>query len=322
MTLAYPTRTTAKPTNTALLLFAVVALASTTPLTRASAQVLPRFNAHDIDTMTVKMPGERISYGLDSLQFGVLRMPSGTKGPFPVAIVVHGGCYLSSYASLTNTSPLADALTAGGIATWNVEYRRYDNPGGGWPNTFDDVAKAADYLRTIKASHNIDLTRVITIGHSAGGQLALWLASRSTRPTAASPHPIHIDGVVALGPIVDMREYQKRQLLTCGNPGIEAVLGGMPDSVPERLHAVSPIDLLPLRVPAVLIAGSDDGIAPVAVLENYARHARSAGDSVEIVTPPGESHFDAIAPMRGGGKAAISAALRLTAKPIGPRKKP
>ena len=306
-----------------MLIATLLLLCATATRSRAQnslTEALPRLNAHDIDTMTVRMHGERISYGLDSLQFGILRIPSG-RGPYPVAIVVHGGCYLSNYATQRNTSALADALTAQGIATWNIEYRRYDSPGGGWPGTFDDVAHAADYLRTIKMTHDLDLTRTITIGHSAGGQLALWLASRSPAPHTTASGPLHIAGVVALGPITDMREFQKRERLTCGNPGIESVLGGLPDSVPERVRGVSPIERLPLGLPTVLIAGSEDGIAPRDVLEAYAKLARSKGDTVDIVITPGESHFDAIAPGRAAGKAAISAALRLTAKLPGPRKK-
>lgn len=280
------------------------------------AQSAPRLRVSDIDTIALRHEAQRIPYGSDSLQFGELRIPEG-RGPFPVVMLIHGGCYFSKYATLRNTAALADALTSAGVATWNVEYRRYDNPGGGWPGTFSDVATAADYVRVLAKSHPLDLGRLVTVGHSAGGQLALWLAaqgaSAKSAATRGSPlyreSPIKVHGVVALGPITDMREYQTRQLKSCGNAAIESVLGGLPAEVPDRVRMVSPIELLPLRVPTVLVAGDLDGIAPVMSLNAYATAARLKGDRVQIFTSPGEGHFDVLSPSRASGKAAITAAL-------------
>ncbi|MEO7997117.1 MAG: hypothetical protein ABI852_06705, partial [Gemmatimonadaceae bacterium] len=145
-----------------------------------------------------------------------------------------------------------------------------------------------------------------------GGQLALWLASPSAPARGTPLHreaPIKVHGVVALGPITDMREYQTRQLKSCGNPAIESVLGGLPDDVPDRVRMVSPIELLPLRVPTTLVAGEQDGIAPAASLNAYATAARVKGDRVQIFASPNEGHFDVLAPSRASGKAAIAAAL-------------
>lgn len=282
-------------------------------VTNAALAQTTRLRAADIDTIGLHRTATRIAYGKDSLQFGELRLPDG-KGPFPVAVIIHGGCYFSKYATLRNTAALADALTDAGVATWNVEYRRYDHPGGGWPGTFTDVAQATDYLRTLGKLHPLDLSRVITMGHSAGGQLALWIASSSPTGKGSPLHrdaPVKISGVVALGPIVDMREYQTRQLKSCGNPAIESVLGGMPGAVADRTKLVSPIELLPLRVPTVLVAGDQDGIAPVTAINAYATAARLKGDRVQIFTAPGEGHFDVLAPFRLSGKAAIAQALAL-----------
>lgn len=287
----------------------------------------PRMRVTDIDTIALRHPGQRIAYGTDSLQFGELRLPEG-HGPFPVAILIHGGCYFSKYATLRNTAALADALTSAGVATWNIEYRRYDNPGGGWPGTFSDAANATDYVRVLAKLHPLDLSRVITIGHSAGGQLALWLAARPTpsrgSPTPTSPtrgtplfreSPLPVNGVVALGPITDMREYQTRQKASCGNDAIESVLGGLPDEVPDRVRLVSPIELVPLRVPTVLVAGERDGIAPLSSLNAYAAAARLKGDRVQIFTSPGEGHFDVLAPFRVSGQTALAQAKALLGRP-------
>ena len=142
----------------------------------------------ELANATVPAGARRITYGSDPLQFGELRVPAA-KGPHPVAIVVHGGCWVSKIenmdakaVAMDNMRPLAAALTEEGIATWNIEYRRLGNDGGGWPGTFRDVASAADLLRTLAREHALDLTRVIAIGHSAGGHLAMWLAARPKMP--------------------------------------------------------------------------------------------------------------------------------------------
>lgn len=271
----------------------------------------------DIDTLPLRTPGVRVAYGRDSLQFGELRVPPG-PGPFPVAIVIHGGCWYGPYASVRNAAPLADALAADGVATWNLEYRRYDHPGGGWPGTFTDVAQATDHLRTLAAVHPIDTGRVVAIGHSAGAQLAAWLATRDRLPSSSAlhaPSPLRLTGVVALGGVMDLREFQTRQRATCGNPAIESVLGGHPDTVPARVAEVSPIERLPLGVPHHHVAGALDRIAPAEVLESFATRARAAGDQVTVTVVPALGHHDVMAPQTAAGQAALAAVRRLLGRP-------
>ncbi len=273
--------------------------------------------AGDVDTIPLVRAMTRVAYGRDSLQFGELRLPDG-RGPFPVAIIVHGGCWLSRYASVRNSAPLAEALAAAGIATWNVEYRRYDHPGGGWPGTFRDVADGADYVRTLARQYALDTTRVVVAGHSAGAHLALWFASRRTLPAAsavAGGTPLALRGVVAIGGITDLREFFLRQRTTCGNPGVESLLGGVPDSVPERVRETSPIERLPLGVPSVHIAGDRDFIAPLAVRAAFVDAARARGDSAWLVTVAGEGHFEAMTPARATGRAVIDAIRTLLSGP-------
>ena len=122
----------------------------------------------------------RIPYGDGEFQFGDLRLPEG-PGPYAVAILIRGECFLSMY-NIEHNVRFAEALTESGIAVWNLEYRRVGNEGGGWPGTFEDIAHGADHLRVLAKEYPIDLERVISIGHSAGGHLALWVAARG------SPH--------------------------------------------------------------------------------------------------------------------------------------
>src|SRR5258705_5545299 len=118
---------------------------------------------------------DRLSYGSDPLQFGELQLPFG-DGPHPAAIVIHGGFWRTKY-DLEYIRPVCDALAKAGIASWNIEYRRIGNPGGGWPGTLDDVAAARDYFASITSQFNLNGNRAIAIVHSAGGHLALCLAS-------------------------------------------------------------------------------------------------------------------------------------------------
>jgi acetyl esterase/lipase len=271
----------------------------------------------DIDTLPLRTAGTRIAYGRDSLQFGELRVPDGS-GPFPIAIVIHGGCWYGPYASVRNGAPLADAITAEGVATWNIEYRRYDHPGGGWPGTFRDVGEAIDHVRTLARTHPIDTTRIVALGHSAGAQLAAWGATRGRLATGSAlhaPDPLALSGVVSLGGVMDLRAFQTRQRQTCGNPAIESVLGGLPDAVPERYREVSPIERLPLGVPHAHIAGELDRIAPRAEIERFAANARAAGDTVTIEIVPQLGHHDVMAPRTDGGRAAIDAVRRLLRLP-------
>src|SRR5579862_343786 len=106
------------------------------------------FLPSDVSQLHSKDADARIQYGTDSLQFGDLRLPK-KSGLHPVAIVIHSGCWVSKFADLKNSAALSDALRDEGIATWNIEYRRIDNPGGGWPGTFQDVAAAVDILPSI-----------------------------------------------------------------------------------------------------------------------------------------------------------------------------
>lgn len=303
-----PARATASLCGLASLLLA--AFVDVAPLS-AQARLM---RAGDVDTIPLRVTPTPIAYGPDSLQVGELRLPSG-RGPFPVAVVIHGGCWLSRYASARNSAPLAEALAEAGIATWNIEYRRYDHPGGGWPGTFLDVAHATDYVRTLARSHPIDTTRVVTVGHSAGGQLALWLATRTALPAQSALRtataPLAVSGVVSIGGIADLREFFTRQRSTCGNPGVESLLGGVPDSVPDRVREASPVERLPIGVPSVHIAGARDFIAPTAVREAFAEAARQRGDRATVITIPDQGHFEAMAPSTAAGRAVIAATLEL-----------
>ncbi len=253
------------------------------PMTTAEALALPR-----------PAPDRRLEYGPSPLHFGELRLPPG-PGPHPVAIVLHGGCWLAAY-DLGYVSGLAAALAEAGVATWSVEYRRVGDEGGGWPGTFEDVARAADFLRGAAPQHGLDPERVVTVGHSAGGHLALWLGARAGLP-AEDPlrgtDPLPLQGVVALAGISDLAAYAAPSGCGAAVPGL---LGGEPAAVRERLERASPVEMLPLGVRQVLVIGSLDPIVPAQQAVGYAAAARRAGDEVEIREVEGAGHFELVDP--------------------------
>jgi acetyl esterase/lipase len=256
----------------------------------------------DIDALPSKPADARIAYGPGERQVAELRLPrsaANAPAPFPVAIVLHGGCWVSKFATLRNTAALADALRDAGIATWNVEYRAADNPGGGWPGTFLDAARAADHLRSIAAPYRLDLARVAAIGHSAGGHLALWLAARHRLAPSSPLHaakPLPLRGVVSLAGIPDLAAFREHGKTPCEGDVVAQLMGGGPAEVPERYRQGSPSEQLPLGVPQFLIAGAEDATVPPRFAESYAAAARRAGDEARLLLIPRCAHHEYNAP--------------------------
>jgi acetyl esterase/lipase len=237
----------------------------------------------------------RLAYGTARHQFGELRLPAGV-GPHPVAVVIHGGFWRARYG-LEHISHLSAALTAAGVATWSLEYRRLGNRGGGWPGTFLDVAAGADHVRTLARSYPLNLERVVAVGHSAGGHLAAWLAGRR-RIAADSPlfdaDPLRLCGVAPLAGVLDLRRAWELRL---SGGGVKRLMGGTPERLPARYAAGSPAELLPLGVRQLLLHGTADDTVPYEISHDYAEAARAMGDDTALITLPGAGHFEVIDPI-------------------------
>jgi len=231
------------------------------------------------------VPGRPYRYGSEHrCQRAELHLPAG-RGPHPVVVTIHGGSWATGVTKVVMRG-LARDLVRRGYAAWNIEYRRVGRgQGGGWPLTFVDVAAAIDHLRDVRAP--LDLERVTVFGHSAGGQLALWAASRGRLPDGAPGANPWIEPVAAVS-AAGVNDLAQAYRETPGG-AVGALMGGAPDEVPARYAIADPSALLPLAIPVLLVHGTDDATVSVRRSRNYARDARALGGEVELVEIPGEA---------------------------------
>jgi acetyl esterase/lipase len=249
------------------------------------------------------------AYGSAVQQYGELRLPKG-RGPFAVVVIVHGGCWTKGYSTLAYMAPLATALTARGVATWNIEYRQKGEAGGGWPGTFLDWADATDHLRDLAKTYPLDLSRVVVAGHSAGGHAALWIAARGGLP-AKSPirgaSPLKIAATVDIDGPADLAGFIGADARICGAPVVVPFMGGAPAQVPDRYVQANPIARLPLHVAQTLIAAK---VLPPADAETYRRAALAKGERVIVQPFPHASHGDVADPLNPAGAQVVASILR------------
>jgi pimeloyl-ACP methyl ester carboxylesterase len=250
----------------------------------------------DVAALPASEPALVEHYGPAPEQVGELRLPPG-KGPFPVAIVIHGGCWTKGFATRRGTAAIASALSDKGLATWNVDYRQLGDPGGGWPGTFEDWGAASDFLRVLARRYPLDLGRAIVVGHSAGAHAALWVAARRRLPVASQirgADPLPVRAVVAIDGPGDLKDVIGADAEICGRPVIVPLMGGAPADMPDRYAQGSPVELLPLGVPQYLVASA---VLSIRAAKSYRAAAQLRGDRVAILHPAGDSdHFNIIAP--------------------------
>jgi acetyl esterase/lipase len=223
--------------------------------------------------------GRTHRYGTDRSQCGDLHLPDGA-GPHPVIVLIHGGSWRRRYGRAVMRA-IAAALVLRGWAVWNIEYRRVGN-GGGWPDTFADVAAAIDRLDGLHPS--LDLGRVDVIGHSAGGHLALWAAGRTALATGApgaiaSRPRVPIARAISLAGVCDLTGAYR----DWHGGAVRSLMGGSPERLPERYEVADPLRRVPLAMPVLLVHGVLDETVSVRLSRAYASAARAAGGEVELV---------------------------------------
>jgi acetyl esterase/lipase len=258
----------------------------------------------DVLLLPAGQPDVVSSYGATAQQFGELWLPT-TKKAAPLVVLIHGGCWQSEY-DIEHVRPAATALRKAGYIVWAIEYRRIGDPGGGWPGTFEDVALAIDHLDWLLQAEGVNTRSRVYMGHSAGGQLALWAAARSNFPAGHpfySPDAKTPDAVFGLAAITDMRTYAAGES-SCEQSAVDLL--GSPAEQPGRYAAVSPMDLLPLGAPSVLAQGTEDPIVPPAQAETFQSRAVEVGEGSKLLRLPGAGHFDLIHPRTDAWRAILA----------------
>ncbi len=258
----------------------------------------------DILSLAPPPADARLAYGSDPNQFLDLRLPSSkekSKQPYPLVINIHGGYWRAKY-NLDHAGHLCAALCAEGMATANLEFRRVGNEGGRWPGTFADIRSAYHFLLQNAQWHNLDSTRIVLMGHSAGGQLALCLAA----------HEPGIMRVVSLAGVVDLqRAYQ----LHLSNDAVVEFLRGKPGEVPDHYREADPMSLSIPQARQWLIHGSADDVVPPDFSRDYVsakkKRPGKEKEDVHLLEIPGAGHFDVIDPRTRAWKQIEDAVLEL-----------
>jgi acetyl esterase/lipase len=243
-------------------------------------------------------PDATVSYGPDEMQKVDVWVPAG-KGPFPTVLMVHGGCWTTSIADRSLMNWIADDLRKDGIAVWNIDYRGVDRLGGGYPGTFLDAAMAADALTAHAEEFHLDTNRVVAVGHSAGGHLALWLAGRPKLPKGSplrTGDPIRIAHVVSLGGLPDLEATAASPDNGCGTEVVARLVGAPTPAHPDVYADTSVSRLLPIGVTQDLVNGRDDRIIPIRFGSDYQAQAMKAGDKVALHLMPDTGHVELVAP--------------------------
>ncbi|WP_299168515.1 alpha/beta hydrolase [uncultured Arthrobacter sp.] len=251
------------------------------------------------------IPRQRYTYGKDPSQFADLYLPAGQASP-GVVVIIHGGFWRSRY-TLELGVPLAEDLSSRGSTCWNLEYRRVGN-GGGWPQTFEDIAAGIDLLSSASKEHGLDTSTTTALGHSAGGHLAVWAAGRSSLPADApggGVPAVPITGVVSQSGVLNLQLADEERL---GDGAVRDFLGE-PNGTKYQL--ADPMRALPLPVPVLALHGEEDTTVPLSQSASYVDAARAADATAELVQIPGD-HFAMITPGTVAWTQVVAAVERLT----------
>ncbi|MCC7268067.1 MAG: alpha/beta hydrolase [Caulobacteraceae bacterium] len=258
-------------------------------------------------------PDAVIPYGPAPVQAVDLYLPEGA-GPHPTVILIHGGCWSSDIPGREHVRAVAGDLRRRGLAVWSIGYRRVEEPGGGYPGTFQDAGAAIDLLRAEGPKRGLRTDGLVAVGHSAGGHLAQWAAARAQLP-AWSPlktaAPLPIAAVVSVGGLGDLKQFPEAIEARCG-AGVVGKLTAAPSAErPDVYVETSPAQMTPGPAAEVLVFGELDTLSTPAINHALVQSRAAQGREVKAVEARGAGHFDLMAPGRAGWEAVAREVLRL-----------
>lgn len=275
----------------------LTACAPMTPLADAPSAPDTRFAVTDttnhdpmtVDAQLADAPTLKVAYGSASArQYGELRLPKG-RGPFPVAVIYHGGCW-AGMGGTANVTALASFLARNGVATWTPSYRELGSDGG-WPNTFADWAQGLGYVKTLARDHPLDLTRITVMGHSAGVTPVMWLPTGDKGDAVIDGDLPPVRAAVAIDGPMRIADFVGIDAMVCGAPVIAPMMGGTPGEVPARYAMLDPMTNKPLLQELLVIDGALPDPDPVMI-----EALRGQGIAVEVIRVSQEQHFNMLVP--------------------------
>lgn len=248
----------------------------------------------DLTSRPMPTPTETLRYAEHDSGVIDVWLPDG-EGPHPVVVMIHGGCWQKAIADRTLMNYAAEDLRQRGLAVWNIEYRGVDEDGGGYPGTFADVTAAIEHLREAPDAMNLSERQILGFGHSAGGHLLVWAASRNNLPEDSplrtnSPYPI--DVAVNSGGLVDLQLSRGVTLPSCLRDIESQLIGQRPDPYRDT----SPTEFLPPMSIVYSVNGEQDGIAPPALGEALTDRINVSGGSASFRLVQNTGHVELISP--------------------------
>lgn len=235
----------------------------------------------DLLDLTPPPVDARLPYGSEQLQFGDLRFARGERRDV-IIMNIHGGFWRNRY-DLIHAGHFCAALSASGFTTWNIEYRRVGDDGGGWPGTLEDVRRAWAYLPKLAADHDLRAEKLIVTGHSAGGQLALCLAACERS----------VQSVISLAGVVDLQGAWELHL---GSDAVAEFLNGTPHEIPQIYSAADPMQIPLDGRKQWILHGREDRDVPPEFSRRYWGRKQGRGEDVHLLEIRNADHFDLIDP--------------------------
>ncbi|MGJ8562411.1 MAG: alpha/beta hydrolase [Alphaproteobacteria bacterium] len=262
------------------------------------AEPAPLMKWSDLTARYMPKPQHTVRTGEGTSDVIDVWLPRG-NGPHPVIIMVHGGCWQKGIADRTLMNYAAEDLRQQGLAVWNIEYRGVDEEGGGYPGSFQDVAKAADALRDHAAEYNFNMDKVAGVGHSAGGHLVAWLSTRANLPKSSplyKDNPLPLRGIINSGGLADLEASAPVTFEGCLASIMDTLVGEPTDKRPNVFSDTSPTELFPSTAMHMSLNGNEDTIAPPRLGAAYTAKAVAAGMKADFVQVPATGHVELVSP--------------------------